>query len=455
MNSAATRSVPPKAHDRWAASFVGAVILALSARLLRFVTQYAVNVLFLDQWAFYTPLFKGSGLWAIVRQQCGPVREGAGLLVSAALAWLTRWNMVIESQSLALELIAATVLLIVLNRRLAGRIDYFDVAIPVACLSLLHFETIIVTPNPAHSTFPLLLLCLTGISLTCARTKRRLALEGLLTILLLFSGFSIFAVPPMLALIALIGTFAWHRDARGLAAACFLSTLAIGVGLVSFAYGYDVVPALSRRVLPAPRPWSYLVFISAMLGNVFWMPGWSRSGAAVGWLTFAVLICVFVDDFRRIAIDHDRWCPEDVIGFLFTSFTLLFCLATAVGRLPLFGLNGARAPRYATLQLPGVMAIYFHIGMRAKGRIRHALLALFVVWMSLAFLPLRHDTLVEAWRFYKVKRIWVDTYRDTSSIIEADRAAGRSLVPARETYRLPEKLEFLRANNLSFFADRK
>jgi hypothetical protein len=69
--------------------------------------------------------------------------------------------------------------------------------------------------------------------------------------------------------------------------------------------------------------------------------------------------------------------------------------------------------------------------------------------------PSRRDTLVEAQLFYKVKRIWIATYRNTSSIIEADRAAGRSLVPTREMHRLPEKLAFLRANDLSFFADRE
>jgi hypothetical protein len=75
--------------------------------------------------------------------------------------------------------------------------------------------------------------------------------------------------------------------------------------------------------------------------------------------------------------------------------------------------------------------------------------------MSLAYLPLRRDTLVEAVRFYKVTRIWIATYRNTSSIIEADRAAGPSIVPNREEHRLPEKLEFLRANRLSFFADQE
>ena len=165
-----------------------------------FVTQYAVNVPFLDQWVLYKRLFAQSGRWVIVRQQCRPVREGVGLLVSAALAWLTHWNMVIQSQSLALALIAATILLFVLKCWLAGRIDCFDIAIPIARLSLVHFEPIVVTPNPAHSTFPFLLLCLTGLSLTYPRTERRLAFEAMLTIVLLFSGFSIFAVPPMLVL---------------------------------------------------------------------------------------------------------------------------------------------------------------------------------------------------------------------------------------------------------------
>jgi hypothetical protein len=107
------------------------------------------------------------------------------------------------------------------------------------------------------------------------------------------------------------------------------------------------------------------------------------------------------------------------------------------------------------LQLPGVIAIYFHLGMRAKGPARHVLLSFFVVWMSLAFLPLRHEALVETWRFFKIKRSWVATYRKTLSIIEADRAAGGSLYPEPEKVRLSEKLEFLRANDLSFFADRE
>jgi hypothetical protein len=328
MNTSADGSVTPQARDRWAVLFVGAVVLALSVRLLRFVNQFAVNVLFLDQWAFYNPLFAGSGWWAIVRVQCGPIREGAGFLISAALAWFTRWNMVIESQSLALELIAGTVLLVVLKHRLAGRIDYFDAAIPIACLSLLHYQTIVVTPNPAHSTFPFFLLCLTGISLTYPRSEWRLAIEAVLTILLLFSGFSILAVPPMLALILWTGTWAWRRGAARLAVACLLSALTIGVGLASFAHGYVLNPAIGRWV-PAPRPWLYLVFVSQMQRNVFW-PGWRLGGAAVGWILLALLVCAVAGHFRRIAIDRDRWCPENVVGFLFTSFTLLYCLATAV-----------------------------------------------------------------------------------------------------------------------------
>src|SRR5436190_8026707 len=315
MSSASIRALVPQARDRWAALFVGAVTLALTARLLRFVTQYAVNVLFLDQWLFYDPLFARSGWWAIVRQQCGPIREGAGFLVSAALAWLTRWNMVIESQSLALELIAATVLLVVLKRRLAGRIDYFDVAIPVACLSLLHSETIIVTPNPAHSTFPLLALCLTGLSLTYQRTERRLACEAALTIVLLFSGFSIFAVPPMLMLILWTGALALHRGATRLAAACLLSTVAIGVALVGFAYGYVPNTASPGWTFNSRRPWLYFVFLSRMLGDGLWMPEWPRSGAAIGWLTFGLLVLTFADDSRRIATDRDQSRPENGVGF--------------------------------------------------------------------------------------------------------------------------------------------
>src|SRR5262249_39158951 len=149
-----------------------------------------------------------------------------------------------------------------------------------------------------------------------------------LTILLLFSGFSIFAVPPMLALILWTGTQAWrHADAR-LAIACLLSTLTISAALASFASGY-VLTSTIPRWFSTPWPWLYLIFVSQMLGYVFWMPDWPRSGAAVGWLTLAVLVWAFLNNFRRIVIARDHWCPQSVIGFLFTSFTLLYCFATA------------------------------------------------------------------------------------------------------------------------------
>jgi hypothetical protein len=255
----------------------------------------------------------------------------------------------------------------------------------------------------------------------------------------------------MLMLFLWTGTLAWRRGATRLATTCVLSTIAMGAALIAFSYGYAPNPASPGWTFNSRRPWLYLVFVSRMLGNVFWMPEWPRSGAAIGWLTFGLLVLTFADDLRRIVIDRDHSPSETVVGFVFIAFSLLFGVATAIGRLHL-GFHAARALRYATLLLPGVMAIYLHIQMRAEGWTRCVLLSLFVVWMSLAFLPLRRDVIVEAGRFYKIKRMWVETYRNTSSITEADRAA-HGVVPNSKSQRLPEKLEFLRRNNLSLFAE--
>ena len=44
-------------------------------RLFSFISRYAVNLLFYDQFAFYSPIFDNKNLWQIFSWQHGPHRD--------------------------------------------------------------------------------------------------------------------------------------------------------------------------------------------------------------------------------------------------------------------------------------------------------------------------------------------------------------------------------------------
>jgi hypothetical protein len=72
------------------------VFLLLVVRLLHFTEVYAVNMIFLDEWAFFDPMFRHGSLWEAFDYQHGPHRMGIGALISNALmeisVWNTKWN---------------------------------------------------------------------------------------------------------------------------------------------------------------------------------------------------------------------------------------------------------------------------------------------------------------------------------------------------------------------------
>src|SRR5579884_316851 len=97
-----------KKHDRILPfCFLLFVSLALAYRLMHLIDLYAVDLLFMDEWRYYEPMFRGGGWLAMFRQQNGPHREGLGLLVAAPLDALTGWNMRAESFAIAVIVLTA------------------------------------------------------------------------------------------------------------------------------------------------------------------------------------------------------------------------------------------------------------------------------------------------------------------------------------------------------------
>jgi len=133
---------------------VAAAALLMGILFFRFVWTYSVNVFYMDQWRLLNPFLRHSpGISELFFFRWGPHREGVGLILNKVIYPLTAWNTRIESLMIGGAIFVAMLLAILLKHKLFGRVDYSDIAIPLMFLTLDQWETMVGTPNPAHSAF--------------------------------------------------------------------------------------------------------------------------------------------------------------------------------------------------------------------------------------------------------------------------------------------------------------
>jgi hypothetical protein len=158
---------------------------------------------------------------------------------------------------------------------MAGPLGLRDAWIPVLCLSLGQFETVLTTPNASHSVLPLALILLAANVWLSPRPVVRYLGAGTAAVVLIFTGFGLFAGGVLAFLLgARIVRHALAREYREmwLATAGFM---AVGVGWVGFARGYTFMPAVEGFRFPW-TPWTdYLR--PGMSGPARRITGWASS----------------------------------------------------------------------------------------------------------------------------------------------------------------------------------
>ena len=141
---------------------IAALCALLYANWILAIARFQPNVMFMDQWDYFLPLFNGQGWWARFTVQQGPVREGLGFVVTGWILEATAWDVRYDSLWVATALLLATGLALRLKWKLTGAIGLRDACIPVILLSLRQFETILSVPQASHSVVPLVLILLTA-----------------------------------------------------------------------------------------------------------------------------------------------------------------------------------------------------------------------------------------------------------------------------------------------------
>jgi len=440
----------PGRYPRLAAS---AAIVALGFRFFQFISKYSVNIFYLDQWDFLTPFFQGrTGFAGLFLLQFGPHREGVGLIADRFLYPLTDWSVRAESFMIGGCIFAAMLLALLLKRRLFGPVSYSDVAIPLIFLSLTQCATLVGTPNPAYSGFPLLLLMMYCLALLEHNMWLRNALVLLLNFLLIYTGFGVFMGVVTLGVFGLECRWSLLRLRSAPAAQAVAAFLIAGASLGSFFIHYVFAAAADNFVFPYHPVLSYPWFVALMWAE-FVAPQRPVAlptviGAVLVLFAAAILVIHLYRLIKRGPLT-DASTNASLVGAVLLSFSLLFSANAAIGRASLGVLEGAQTSRYMTLLIPAFLAVYFYLlALPSAGMTRKLGLGLLVLLLIPA-------DLVEKGSCRQLaagKRAWAACYIRTEDIQYCDRATQFVIFPYPERTGLKQKLDYLKQHRLNLFA---
>ncbi len=452
------------------------VTLALMARLFLMVDEHAVNLPYYDQLDFYEIFKTDASPWEVFRYQHGPHRQGLPFLGTQLLAALTDWNIRADAFYVAAYVFAATGLALLLRRRLQGSSSLSDVIIPLLLLTPAQYGIFIHTPNASHGAGPLFLLILYCLTLTHKDRMARYAALVFLNFVMLHTGFAFFVggITPMLLAIFT------YQDARAggwkparLPAGAFLVSL---LSVAVFFWNYTEKQGLDQ--VRGTEDWMlYPKYLAALFANVLGLKNTTgaepslalAAGTAAGIAVLAVAIWSLSDLLkaspcdaaaREMAVDpgpeqHAEGLPRHALAsvcFTLTLFTLLYGIATAIGRVHL-GLSGAQSTRYVPLVVPAFLGLYFATPAIRSKKARQSLTALMVVALVAATFPMREAESRFMHRLSASKRTWIATYLKRNDIRAADRAARLRVYPfVGPKFHTAEKFEYMRQHRLSFFA---
>jgi hypothetical protein len=404
-------------------------------------------MMFGDQWDFYEPMFRGQGWWQTFAHQHGPHREGAGLILTRILASISGWDSRWDAFAASLLLIGAAALGIRLARHfgIPGH-SLLLAAVPLLFLNVHQYETFVGPVNLSHGAMPVALFMAYCLSWFLLGTLWRLTAVAALTFLLIFTGFGLFVglLTPLLVGFEAI-TACRDRD-WGHASVAAAAAAVTAVGWMLFARGYTFQPAVAGFRFPYEQPLEYFVFVGRMLGNFFGTAVLSRWQLVLGLLTAAALVAIGAWNAIRCLRNGVAEDPRSVVLFCLSGFTLLYCSNCAVGRV-FTGAIAPLAPRYATLLIPGGMAILLQAASMPRRRPFTWLVYAYAVLLLPATAFPRPDEVSGANWYADGRRSWRAAYLASHDQGEADRMAHFSVYPLP----LGDRLKYLEDHRLNLF----
>jgi hypothetical protein len=425
-------------------ALVAVVFAILAVRLFRLTSHYAVNIFFWDQWDIQdAALFEHHSLWEIFRFQHGPHRQGLGGLLAALVEPWFRWNSRTEAFVATAIVVMVGLCMLYLKSRLFGAITWTDVVIPIIVFTPAQWESAWTAVNFAHGTLPVLLIVVYCTAWTWQNERLKYGLITALNFVTIYTGFGLFLglLTPLLLLVK-------FRQARGKRIGLYLLIcVAISiVSLASFFWRYQNDDASGCVSLLDAAPTDYLQFFCLMFIAPFGQRGLGLLSTLAGGVVVAGVVVMGALAWKRLL--RSSGAIDTVLATL-SAYTLLFCVAAALGR-TCTGLEDAHASRYSDYKELFVLALYFWtLTMRKAAWFPFPAVTLpLLVIPSLFLTGYDADTMQE---LYKLKSGWRACYLAGKPISVCDEANG-PLYPDNQRTHLQRKIEFLRQNGQNLFA---
>lgn len=438
----------------WPIIFITIVVAILTYRNFALIHYHAVNILYWDQWGFFDPLFIGKRWWELFRWQHGPWRQGVGIL-SYLLAEQTRWDSRAESFFIGFLVWVAMLAALWLKRRLFGKFEIYDVAIPLIVLTTTQFQTYVGAVSSAPTTFPMLLIVLYCLAWTVKRRLLRNVLVLVLNFLLVNTGYGLFIGGITFALFAIES---WnHRQQRFDCLGSVLALIVSAITALQFFSDYNLEHFNGSVEHRTSLIWDYPLFAGLMLGR-YVRPYPNR----IAWFTYPAMIfgigllllatvALFVH-LRRIL---NQKLPDHLINLvtvILLGYGLLFVGNAAWGRAGM-GLNGSQSSRFMTLIIPLALGLYFHLLTLQMERIRQIALAAFLVLLLPGHLPLRLGETHPASSFSRNKQAWKDCFLRIEDRNQCDQLTGFSVIDLMDSTVLQRRIEYMKRNRLNLYKD--
>lgn len=413
-------------NNRTPKILVYSVAIAAFVPLLFLVVSNSVNVLCWDQWDYYNMFFQHLNWWGIFDYQHGHHRMGLGGLVIWAVNTLTHWNLSVLSMVTMVGIFQIAMLLLWVARTLNGRVVFADACIFVSVLTLTQLEMLLANQEIAQVVVPSLLMLAYAIVWSAPVSAVKVLSLSVLQFVLLFSGYGVTFFPATVALI--VGSILRpHRLMPYLPATFLFMTSAVSSGI--YFYGLHLEMYTPYLRFDPMAMIQYVFNFGAMFSGV---PG--PMGNVIGAMFILALIFVCAKSAWRFF----RREKNESIQFFLAACVLCYICDSAIGRT-------AVASRYMTITSIGFAAIY--IASR-----QNRLVALLVTGLAI------HGSIV-TWQSQSTNgaillaqrcQNFITCYKASGDATACNRSFAVYPDPTRT--HLDNKLEFMRQNKLSFFA---
>ncbi len=436
----------------WPIIFITFASAIFTCRHFALIHYHAVNILYWDQWGFFDPLFIGKRWWELFRWQHGPWRQGVGIL-SYLLAEQTRWDSRAESFFIGFLVLMAMLAALWLKRRLFGKFEIYDIAVPLIVLTTTQFQTYVGAVNSAPTAFPMFLIVLYCLAWTVKRRLLRNVLVLALNFLLVNTGYGLFIGGITFALFAIES---WnHRQQRFDFLGSVLALIVSAITATQFFSDYNLEHFNGSVEHRTSRIWDYPLFASFMLGR-FIRPYPNR----IAWFTYlamafgiGLLLLATIALLVHLRQILNKKCPDHEINLVITillGYGLLFVGNAAWGRAGM-GLNGSQSSRFMTLIIPLALGLYFHLLTLKKERIRQFALAAFLLLLLPGHLPLRLGENHPATYFSQNKQVWKDCFLRIEDRNHCDQLTGFAVIDFMDPAVLQRRIEFMKRNRLNLY----